>query len=300
MTERTELPVEASARLDHFLREALPHLSRRHLRRLLEQGNIQVNGRRSKKGHQVVAGDVVSVDRDIAQATRLRPQPELALPILYEDETLIAIDKPCSVPSVAQRATDLGTAANFVLAHCPGNADLGKSTMEAGIVHRLDTATSGVLLAAKSDGALRQVRQQFREHTVEKTYRLIVAGQVSGKNASGEGAISTPLRNRPGRPDLVEVADEGVAKSRPAETRYKVIGTTETTTHLEACIHTGARHQIRAHFASIGHPLVGDVTYGSCHAAPRLMLHAWRVSLVHPGSGVKTTIEAPLPPELRI
>jgi 23S rRNA pseudouridine1911/1915/1917 synthase len=292
------LAVGSPGRLDAFLAAALPHLSRRHLVQLIAEGRVRLHGAAAGKGTAVRHGDVVEVDAELVEVRALRPQPRPALPIVYLDEYLVAIDKPCGVASVAQSVLDLGTAANFLIAACPETAALDGRGLEAGFVHRLDTATSGVLLAARRADVHRTLRDRFRRQVVVKRYRTLVAGEVRGG-----GACNAPIRNKPGDPRRVEIvrearADRQMPVGRAAETRFRALAAGPQASLLEVEIHSGARHQIRAHLAAIGHPIVGDDLYGG-PPAHRLMLHAHEIALDHPASGQPTTIRATPPPELQ-
>src|SRR5262249_1213781 len=145
------------------------------------------NGRRGRKGQTLTRGDVVRADPTLWQR-RLMPQPHLAVTILYADTALVAVDKPAGMPAIARRADDRGTVANYLLGHYPEMHAVSGSLLEAGLVHRLDTATSGVLLAARSAAAWRDLRAQFRRRRVDKLYLALVAGEVRDR-----GSIDTPI-----------------------------------------------------------------------------------------------------------
>lgn len=281
----SELTVGVPSRLDHFLRTALPHLSRRILSELIAAGRTRLNGSRAHKGSRVRPGDRVQVGADLLAVTCLRPQTRPPLAIIYVDDHLVAIDKPCGMPSVAQNVLEVDTAANFLIGSFPETAALDR--LEAGFVHRLDTATSGVLLAARSSAAHSDLRAAFRRRDVVKRYCAMVDGAV---HASGicRGAI----RNKPGDPRRVEVVDAGLSETaRAAETQYRPVARFGTHTLLEVEIHSGARHQVRAHLAALGHPITGDDLYGGSDA-DRLMLHAAEIELAHPMSGAAIVIAA--------
>lgn len=290
----SELAVGVPSRLDHFLRTALPHLSRRILSELTATGRIRINGSPARKGSSVRPGDRVQVGADLVAVTCLRPQAQPPLPILYVDDHLVAIDKPCGMPSVAQSVLEVGTAANFLIGAFPETAALDR--LEAGFVHRLDTATSGALLAARSPAAHSALRAAFRRREVVKRYCAMVDGAV---NASG--ICRGTIRNKPGDPRRVEVVDADPSEvSRAAETVYRPVARFGTHTLLEVEIRSGARHQVRAHLAALGYPIAGDDLYGGS-GADRLMLHASEIELTHPISGEAMLIaagSAPFPRDL--
>jgi 23S rRNA pseudouridine1911/1915/1917 synthase len=289
---------DAGMRLDAFLAHHVPHCSRRTAQRVIAAGEVRVNGRRVRKAHTVAADDAVSVPEELYEAPHLQANPQLAVPILYEDASLVAIDKPAGMPSHALRADETETVANFLLARYPELAHVG-TDREPGIVHRLDTDTSGVLLAARTTPAYRALRRQFSTHRVRKEYVAVTHGDVA---ASGEvrAPIAHDRHNR--RKMRVCRAAGSSAGARPAVTRYAPLDRLGGYTVLAVEIPTGVMHQIRAHLASIGHPIVGDRLYGAVARdgdPPRHLLHATRLTVVHPASGRPLTIESPPPAEFR-
>lgn len=289
MTTSRLLAVVEPGRVDHFLRAALPHLSQRTLREILGEGRVRLNGRRARKGDRVGPGDVVAIDAAWCDTTTLRGQPDLGIPILAECAEWVALDKPAGTPSVAQRLVDLGTVSNFLAGRFPESAAVAARNLECGVVHRLDTATSGVLLAARSAKAYRALRAQFATHAVTKTYRVLVDGQVGGP-----GCVTASIRTVPGDPTRVEIVPDAARGARPAETSFRPIAAGAEFSELEVEIRSGVRHQIRLHLASIGHAVVGDELYGRGGGA-RLFLHAQTVAFSDPSTGRPTSVSAPLP-----
>ena len=284
-------------RLDLFLAQQVPQCSRRRVQRAITDGDVRINGRRARKGEQVVAGDVVQVPETLYAPLSLQPNPALRLPILYEDASVIAVDKPPGIASHALRPDETETVANFLLWRYPEVAVAGRTLLEGGAVHRLDTDTSGVLLVARSAGAYRTLRQQFEQRTVIKDYLAIVEGDVRLP-----GEVRTPITSHRNH-RMVQVttpSDRSVA-ARPAVTVFRPRQRLGRFTLLEVEIRTGVRHQIRAHLASIGHAVIGDQLYGSPAAAtgaPRQLLHAHRVSLRHPETSAPLRVESPVPADL--
>ncbi len=291
MNEWSDLTVASESRLDHFLRQSIPHLSVRNLRHLAETGSIRVNGRLARKGSRVRAGDVVNVPSEIVATTTLRAQPEIQVPILFQDEHVIGIDKPSEMPSIARTVLDTGTAANFLVGRFPETLSLDRRGLEAGIVHRLDTATSGVLIAARDSTSHRALTREFRGGDARKTYRAVVEGTIRTP-----GEVRDLIRGKPGDPSRVEVVAPGTTGGQPAQTGFEPISSINGFTLLKVEIRSGARHQIRAHLASIGHPIVGDQLYGD-RVADRLALHAYSVDFNHPISGQPVAIKAQPPVE---
>ncbi len=289
MSDARELTVDAAGRLDRFLAGALPHASRRLLRQVAADGRVRVNGKLAGKGAYVRPGDVVSVPDELVTQRTLQTQADLAAPILYCDDHLFALDKPEGMPSVARNFLDNGTVANFLAARFPETSTLERGGLEAGLVHRLDTATSGVLVGARTPSAYSTLRSSFGGSGATKTYRAVVHGAIEAA-----GVAATPIRSRPADRARVEVVTDPGLGGRPATTRFRPLRRSASATSVEIEIESGVRHQIRAHLASIGHPIVGDELYGAT-PAPRLFLHALSVTFSHPDSGTLVTIESPLP-----
>jgi 23S rRNA pseudouridine1911/1915/1917 synthase len=281
------------ARLDLFLARHLPRCSRRTAQRAIAAGEVRVNGRRARKGDLVRSNDIVQVTEELTTPVALPPNPQLVIPILFEDAALIAVDKPAGMPSYALRAQETGTVANFLLAHDPTMAAVGATDREAGVVHRLDTDTSGVLLAARTADAYRSVRQQFSRREVIKEYLALVEGDVAAS-----GVVRAPMMHDPrNRRRMTTSAASGQdRRARDAVTHFRPLERFQGATLLLVQIPTGVRHQIRVHLASVGHPVIGDPLYGrpATHAR-RQLLHASRLSFVHPETGHPLEISSPAP-----
>jgi 23S rRNA pseudouridine1911/1915/1917 synthase len=288
---------EGGLRLDRFLVARIPRWSRRQSHAAIAAGAVLVNRRRGRKGDMVRPGDVV--DARLGDFIGdLVGQSDVPLAILYEDDALVVVDKPAGVPAVALRPGDRGTIANALIARYPELAGVGRP-FEAGLVHRLDTPTSGVLAAARSQSDWQGLRAQFSARRVGKLYVAAVGGAVTQS-----GAISIPIGHRPGDPRTMVVAAESShpGRARQAITRYRPVQRWGDGTLLAVTIPTGVRHQIRVHLASIGHPVLGDPLYAdqtSANAAPRLMLHAARLTFVHPRTGNRLRVRSPLPDDVR-
>jgi 23S rRNA pseudouridine1911/1915/1917 synthase len=282
-------------RLDVFLAHYVPHCSRRAAQRVIAAGEVRINGRRVRKAQTVAAGDTVEVPDEIYAPPRLQPNADLTVTILHEDAALVAVDKPAGMPSHALHADETETAANFLLARYPELAAVGSADREPGIVHRLDTDTSGVLLAARTAAAYRTVRQQFSAHQVRKEYVAVVHGDVA---AGGEVRMPIAHARHNRRKMRVCKAAGPTPGARPAMTRYHPLERFGAYTLLAVEIPTGVTHQIRVHLASLGHPIVGDRLYGGgrCDGdPPRHLLHASRLTIVHPETGRLLTIQCAPP-----
>ena len=285
-----EVPADAAGiRIDVWLAAALA-LPRARVKQLLEQGAVRIGGRAPRKGDRAVAGARVEVTLESVDP-RPVPQPELPLHVLHLDDQLIALDKPAGIPSHPLEPGERGTVVNALVARHPECVSASADPREGGLVHRLDTLTSGVLLAARTPAAWRAVREAFAGRKVDKRYLAVVTGPVADA-----GEIDLPLRHRG---DHVEPAPAG--GGREALSEFRVLSRAGDAALLEVRIHTGVLHQIRAHLAAIGAPVLGDTPYGG-RAQPglgRFFLHAASLGLTHPATGLPLTVRAPLPPELR-
>lgn len=282
-----------SLRLDTFLATALPRLPRRLVRRIILEGDVRVNGRPGAKGVRLRPGDRITLP-DVPAA--LAPEPDLALPIVYADEHLVAIDKPGGVPSHALDPRQHGTAAAFVLARYPETAAVG-DPLAPGLVHRLDTGTSGLLLAARTPEAHASLRSALRARAVDKRYLALVAGRADELDGA---RLHTPLMHDPRDARRMAPAAPD-ARSWPAVTEVRVLRSAGGLTLVEARIPTGVTHQVRAHLAIAGHPVLNDLLYGGPRAdlpAARHALHATALTFPHPASNETIAIRLPLPSDL--
>jgi 23S rRNA pseudouridine1911/1915/1917 synthase len=218
----------------------------------------------------------------------LEAQP-IPLAVVYEDADLIVIDKPAGMPVHPGPGHERSTVVNAVLAHCPDLAGI-EGSLRPGIVHRLDKDTSGLLVIAKNDGAQMGLAAQMAARTTRKEYLALVQG-----HPPPAGTIDAPIGRHPGRRKQMAIVAEG----RPARTHYRALGPVGPVTLVLARLDTGRTHQIRVHFAGIGHPIVGDTIYGRrSDLIGRQFLHAWRLGFTHPRTGEWIQLEAPPPEDL--
>lgn len=288
-------------RLDAFVRRCLPHLSRREVERAIGAGLFSVGQKASKKGDHLSGGDeLVFQGPEIWLAANPLPDPGLAVEIVYEDDSILIVNKPPGMPTHGFSARDGATLANFLLARLPQLVNVGKSRWEPGLVHRLDRETSGLLLVAKTQPAAENLRSQFRSRRVKKIYWALVWGIVPA-----DGVIDKPLSHDPrDKRRMLPLArlPRGKERSWKAITRYRSIGQSRGLSLLEIDMETGVTHQIRVHLAAIGHPIVGDALYGDAGAEDfglrRHFLHARSLTLFRPDDGGLMTAEADLPDEL--
>lgn len=269
---------DGGRRLDVFLAERLK-LSRTQVRRLLERGSVRVDGRPAPardKGAPVQVGSTI----EIAAFSRPEdesaiPEPEAPLEVLARGPGWLAVDKPAGTPVHPLRAGETGTLLSAVLARHPEIHGVGEKGLRSGIVHRLDVDTSGAMLFATTEPAWQRLREAFREHRVEKVYRALVAGHIE----AGEADVGlVTARHRPARVRVVDAEEARSARGvRMGFMVWEPLRHFETATLVEARPRTGFLHQIRATFAHLGHPILGDRTYAdraTAAAAPRHMLHA--------------------------
>ena len=285
---------EAAVRLDAFLQGVLRGCSRRVVHRVIAAGEVRVNGRPARKGTRLRAGDQVTAP---ALPATIVAEPGIALPIVYEDDQLLVVDKPGGMPSHALDPRQRGTAAAFVLARHPETATIG-DPLAPGLVHRLDTGTSGLLVVARTHEAHATLRAALRARQVEKSYLAVVEGDAGAL----EGIrVRVPLAHDPRDRRRMVPATPG-ERSWPAETRFVLRASRPDRSLVEATIRTGVTHQVRVHLAQLGHPVLGDIIYGGEAAGlpeGRHALHASRISLPHPLDGRPLAVAAALPEDLR-
>ena len=305
MSTRTEnLIVEHSlpgARLDKFLCAQFPAVSRGAIQRLIEQGDIRVNGQPVKPTHHPRAGEQVEVHWPEPKTAVARPQA-MPLTIVFEDESLLVLNKPPGLVVHPSAGHEEHTLVNALLHHCAGQLSGIGGVARPGIVHRLDQDTSGCLVVAKNDATHLALAEQFAGRTLEKVYHTILCGEVPKLS----GDIRANIARHPSHRKRMAVAD---GQGREAWTSYRVTERLRAATLVEALLHTGRTHQIRVHFQHLGFPVVGDATYGSRpnkrlteltgYAAPRQMLHASELSFIHPQTGQRQTFRAALPEDFR-
>jgi 23S rRNA pseudouridine1911/1915/1917 synthase len=278
------------ARLDRYVADQLPDLSRGTVQTLIESGRVLVDGQQRKPKFRMTPGEVVSVDIPPPQIDEILPDP-IPLAVVYEDPDVIVVNKPAGMVVHPAPGHPRGTLANALLAHAPGISVGG--SQRAGIVHRLDKDTSGLIVAAKTDRGRTALISQWEDRSVAKTYLALVVGSV----ADEEATIDAPIGRDPKNRQRMAVLRPG----RPAVTRFHVVERFPNVTLLKVSIETGRTHQIRVHLAFIGHPIVGDPLYGKPHPkGPRLdrqFLHASELAFQLPG-GAALRLEASLPDDL--
>lgn len=297
-----------SARLDTWLARTRPEHSRARWQALIHEGRVRVNGRPRKPHHRLKQGEVVDFEIPPPASTELRPQP-IPLDILYEDDHLLVVNKPPGLVVHPAPGHPDGTLVNALLHHCGPLAAIGGEN-RPGIVHRLDRDTSGVLVVAKTEPAMRNLAAQFKGRQVRKVYLAL----VWGRPVPPAGTIETLVGRHPRHRQKMSARPR---VGRLAVTHYETVRTLGPVSLLRVRIETGRTHQIRVHLAHIGHPVVGDTQYGRSHppassrrpggragpdpwpTPPRQMLHAEFLAFRHPATGDFLEFRAPLPADLR-
>ena len=280
----------AGVRIDQFLQASLPIYSRSRLKDWIRTGRVLIDGASAKPAHILHGGERIDVNP--APLTPLSATAEdIPLDILYEDDDVVAVNKPAGMVVHAGAGAHTGTLTN-ALVHRFGTLSTVGGAQRPGIVHRIDRYTSGVLLVARTDAAHLNLARQFASRTIEKTYIALVHGRVP----IDTGRIVKPISRDPIHRTRMTAR---LTTGRTALTEYKVVRRLEKFTLLEVHIGTGRTHQIRVHLASIGHVVAGDKLYGApAGPASRFFLHAARITFESPSTGQRITVEAPLPMEL--
>jgi 23S rRNA pseudouridine1911/1915/1917 synthase len=280
---------QSSIRLDKHISEICLDLSRTQAQHLIEDGQVTVNGNPEKASFILTVGDTVLVRIPPPTPSHLTPE-NIPVPILYEDDDVLVVDKPAGLTVHPAPGHPGHTLVNAVLSHL---ATLPDDAQRPGIVHRLDKDTSGVMVIARNPVAHENLAAQFKKHTVKKVYLALVRGQVTPE----EGIIEAPIGRDTG--DRKKMAISGESRGRKALTRYKVIRFLGNHTLLEVMPQTGRTHQIRVHLAAIGYPVVGDATYGvKSPVLSRQFLHAHKLGFRLPSTDKYVEFTSSLPEDL--
>jgi 23S rRNA pseudouridine1911/1915/1917 synthase len=300
------------ARLDRAIAELLPELSRARVKRAIDLGAVRINGRRMAKGSAVARGDAVRID--VAQVV---DSPALAAPgsplkVVLETDQIVVVDKPANQPTAPLRPGETGTLVNAILGRYPelivdggdgaegAGSVIGHSAREPGIIHRLDTETSGAVVVARTAAAFEALKLALKEGRLDKRYLLVCASE----GLPDEGTIEFPLASHPKDQrrvyPCVHPRDVVRYEPRPASTGYRVLQRAGMWALVEVSVGKALRHQIRAHFAAIGHPLAGDELYGGpiIRALGRHALHAARVTYSGGGGVDAFDVSLPLPKDM--
>jgi 23S rRNA pseudouridine1911/1915/1917 synthase len=279
-------PSDAGQRLDLFLAAQINRLSRARIQMLIRSGHVLLNGSTCRPRQIIRAGDGVMVSEPQPEPIVLQPEV-LAVPILFEDEHLLVVNKPAGMTVHPGAGVRSGTLVNALLHQVSNLSGIG-GTLRPGVVHRLDKETSGCLVVAKHDLAHLRLSNQFAGRNIQKFYLALCAGKFT----KFAGEIIKPIGRHPVQRQKMAVVERG----RPAHTRFQVLQETSRWTLVLCQIYTGRTHQIRVHLHSIGHSVLGDKVYGkSSGEYGRQMLHAWRLGFFHPMTNNWLVFEAGLP-----
>lgn len=282
---------DAGNRIDSFLAEKLPLLSRSYIQKQIKECNILVNGSKTKAGYKICASDTIRVYETPVEELEIKPE-NIPLDIIYEDNDIIVINKPKRMVVHPAPGHYSGTVVNALLYHCKDSLSGINGIMRPGIVHRIDQDTTGAIVACKNDTAHRSLAGQLKEHSITRTYHAIVNNHIKEE----EGTVATTIGRHPVDRKKMAVNVKG---GRDAVTHYKVLDNLDNRYTYIACnLETGRTHQIRVHMAYIGNPVLGDSLYGPAKCPFKLegqALHAKTLGFIHPSTGKYMEFEAPLP-----
>lgn len=292
---------EKPKRLDVFLANRERDLSRSGIQRLIEKGRVQLNGEPARASQKIKPGDRITFDVPKAEPLELNGEP-IPLDILYEDDALLVLNKPAGLVVHPAPGHWTGTLVNALLYHFEtsgGSASTIGGKERPGLVHRLDKETSGIMVIAKSDQAHRALAAQFKQHTITRMYEALVWGVPKKGRGMIELAIGRDSKER-------KKFSARTARPKPSVTEYKVVERFgKMASRVDLFPKTGRTHQLRVHMTSLGHPLLGDPTYGGRKVQaletfdiPRVMLHARTLGFLHPVSGTPLEFTSMLPPDM--
>jgi len=283
--------MEDHVRIDKYLAEACPDLSRSYIQKLLKSGQVLVNGQGVKASYIVEEEDRIELEVPEAVEPEIDAEP-MDLDILYEDQDVILINKPKGMVVHPAAGHCSHTLVNGLMYHCKGQLSGINGVMRPGIVHRIDMDTTGVIIACKNDMAHSSIAAQLKEHSITRRYQAIVHGVIS----EDEGTVDAPIGRHPVERKKMSI---NYQNGKDAVTHYRVLNRFRQYTHVECRLETGRTHQIRVHMASIRHPLLGDAVYGPAKCPISGLsgqtLHAGVLGFIHPRTGEYMEFSAPLP-----
>ena len=279
---------DSGKRLDKWLTEKEDTLTRSMIQTLIADGQVSINGKTAKKNHKLSAGEKVVLI--IPEPVSLEAKPEnIPLDIVYEDESLVVVNKPKGMVVHPAPGNYDGTLVNALLYHCKGELSGINGVIRPGIVHRIDKNTSGLLMVAKTDDAHKKLAEQIKEHSFTREYRCIACGRFK----ESKGRIDAPIgRDVKDRKKMCVT----LKNSKNAVTHYEVLEQFEKYAFVKCVLETGRTHQIRVHLSYIGHPVLGDDVYGKSYKGIEgQCLHAGKIGFVHPDTGRYMEFESDLP-----
>lgn len=283
---------EASAgeRIDKFLSDSIPDMSRAYIQKLIKDGQITVNQKDIKSNYKLSVGDVVCLDEPELQEPDIKAE-NIPLDILYEDSDLLIVNKPKGMVVHPSAGHYSGTLVNALMYYCKEDLSGINGVMRPGIVHRIDMDTTGSIIVCKNDFTHNAIAEQLKVHSITRVYHALVHGVLK----NDEGTINAPIGRHPIDRKKMSINEKN---GKEAVTHYKVLKRFKNFTYIECRLETGRTHQIRVHMSSIYHPLLGDAVYGPAKCPFKLQgqtLHAKTIGIRHPRTGEYLEIEAPLP-----
>jgi len=305
-TQYTVSPEDVGQRLDLFLTSKHPSITRSQIQRLIEGGEVRINGKEAKASHKIRGAETIEMNIPVPEAIEALPE-HIPLDILYEDREVIVINKPAGMVVHPAAGNYTGTLVNALLDHCKDLSGIG-GKLRPGIVHRLDKDTTGVLIAAKSDRAHQSLIGQFKKHSIKRKYVALVHGVIGADKGKIEAEIGRHLTQR-------KMMSVKTTRGKAAVTNFKVLGRFDQFTLVELTLETGRTHQIRVHLSSINHPVVGDQVYGGkerisgvkevkirkiIRKLGRQALHAKVLGFMHPETGKYMEFQAPVPDDFQM
>lgn len=279
----------AGIRIDKIISENTDGISRSYAARLIEEGTVTVNGKGVKTSYKTAVGDEINISLPAPKNLEIKAQ-DIPLDIVFEDEYLLVINKPCDMVVHPSAGHEEGTLVNALMSHCGENLSTINGVIRPGIVHRIDRDTTGLLVVAKGDMAHENLSEQLKARTLKRRYFAIVHNNIT----EDRGTVSAPIGRSPSDRKKMAVVKDG----REAVTHFEVLERFGKYTYVACDLDTGRTHQIRVHMRHIGHPLLGDKTYGVKKEEfnlPGQMLHAGRIGFIHPVTKEYMEFSVPLP-----
>lgn len=280
----------AGERIDKFLSDSLPDVSRSYIQKLIKDGQVTVNQKTVKSNYKLNAGDLLSMEKPELQEPDIEAE-DIPLDILYEDSDLLIINKPKGMVVHPSAGHYSGTLVNALMHYCKEDLSGINGVLRPGIVHRIDMDTTGSLIVCKNDFTHNHIAEQLKVHSITRVYHAIVHGILK----DDEGTINAPIGRHPIDRKKMSINHKN---GKEAVTHYKVLKRFKNFTYIECRLETGRTHQIRVHMSSISHPLLGDAVYGPVKTPYKLQgqtLHAKTIGITHPRTGEYLEVEAPLP-----
>jgi len=299
MNERRKIKItkeNSGKRIDIFLKNQFEKYSRSFIQYLIKENKVKINGIPTKKDYILKESDIIDIELVPPPGQEIKPE-KIEIPIIYEDNSIIVVNKPSGMVVHPACGNYTGTLLQGLLYKFP-LIKTEKSLERIGLVHRLDKETSGLLVVAKTIFAQKFIQKQFQNRTIKKIYLAIVKGNLISTKSKELYTIDAPLERNPYDRKKFDVVPYKKT-ARKAITQYKVLKTIEDYSLLEIFPLTGRTHQIRVHLSHIGHPVAGDKDYGKREHFKRTMLHAWKITLIHPETKEKVSFEAPIPEDFK-